>query len=200
MEYIFGNYHSNFNDHLATSQVKSLSFDYSRMYQSHLLNWEKTRLFLGAKAMGTVNLRVNPSLQNNAYGIEMFTNLLASAQLRKDISRKELKTKRFIFKYQLKPRRRALAYRLNLGVLNGNYRNGYAYLGQTAILNDFNLFEDYTYSLSGFRMGSQLDYTVFLNNNGLVFSYAWDALTTGNKKDKFEMSQHVFKLSILINK
>ena len=202
MEYIFGNYQSNFNDHQATAQVRSLNLDYSRMYHSNLTRWDKTNLFLGGKVIGTANLRINESLLNNSVGFEMFANIMGSAMVRRDISRKRLKNKKFLFiKYKLKPRTRDLSYRFNLGVVNTNFRNGYSYIGQSALLNDFELFEDYQYNvLSGLRMGSQLDYRVFLNNNALTFSYAWDAYKTGNKLDKFEMSQHVFKLSMQISK
>ncbi len=202
MEYIFGNYHSNFNDHEATSQVRSLSFDYSRMYHSNLTRWDKTDLFLGGKVVSTANLRINPSLLNNNVGFEMFANIMGSAMVQRDISRNRLKSKKILFiKYKLKPRKRDLSYRLNLGIVNTNYRNGYSYIGQSALLNEFELFEDYKYSvLSGLRIGSQIDYRVYLNNNALVFSYVWDAYKTGNKMDKLEMSQHIFKLSMLINK
>ena len=120
----------------------------------------------------------------------------------KDVSRKEAKDKKLLFiKYHLKQRTRNLSFRLNVGLINSSFRNGFVYAGQSFILNEEKPFDDYQYKVFlGFRASSSLDYTIFLKNkNKIQLSYLWDAYKTGGDLDKFEMAHHTFKLTLLFN-
>ena len=200
--YAFGSYGVDFNDHTSSSSVKTISLYYSQLYRLNKLSSDKLNIKVGGLFNATSNLRINEYLLNNALGVEIFPTLFGSVKIEKDVSRKETKNKRFLFiKYKLKQRARNLAFRLNVGLLNSNYRNGYSYLSQSEIINEPNLFEDYQYNMfSGFRMSSAFDYTISLNNkNAIQLSYLWDAYKSGEQFDKFEMAHHTLKITLLFN-
>lgn len=202
LSYSFGNYKNNFNNHSATSRVNTVSLFYSQLYQLNKFSSEKLNVKIGGLFNTTVNFRNNEVLRNNASGIEIFPTLFGSIKIKKDISRKETKDKKFFFiKYKLKQRTRNLAYRLNIGLINNSYRNGYVYSGQSSVLNEPRIFDGYQFkAFSGFRMSSSLDYTISLKNkNKIQISYLWDAYKTGGNLDKFEMAHHTFKLTLLFN-
>ncbi len=85
--------------------------------------------------------------------------------------------------------------------MNSSFRNGFIYSGQSQVLNDAKNFDGYVYKVfSGFRMGSQLDYTRYLKNkNAFQISYLWDAYRTGGQLDKFEMAHHTLRFSLQFN-
>lgn len=198
--YSFGNYVNNSNKQFTLSQVKTFSTYYSRLYRLEKLSSGKFNTKIGGVLNATNNTRYNPLLMNNAVGAEWFVNLMGSIKISQDVSRSEFKNKRFLFiKYTLEPRTRNIAFRLNVGLINSSYRNGYAYIRHTLDQND--LYYGYRFDIfSGYRMSSSLDYTLFLKNrNAIQFSYLWDAYKTGGNTDKFEMAHHTFKLTFLFN-
>jgi len=197
--YSFGSPSLSTNEHSASSSFKTFSMHYTRLYGIDLLEGEKWTTKVGGTAVFTGNFRINSSFQNNALGLELFPTLFGAFQVERDISRTEAKEKKIWFvKYSLKPRVRSLSYRLNLGLINSHYRNGYVYADQSAVLNKPNIFGGYSFDLfSGFRMGSDLQYTHHLeNNNRIQLSYHWDVLFTGGDFDRFEMAQHIVKFSL----
>lgn len=202
LSYSFGNYKNTFNEHSDVSKVKTLSMYYSKLYQLNKLSSEKLNIKIGFLDNTTFNLRINESLQNNAVGFEIFSTFFGSIKIMKDVSRKEAKDKKLLFiKYHLKQRTRNLSFRLNVGLINSSFRNGFVYAGQSFILNEEKPFDDYQYKVFlGFRASSSLDYTIFLKNkNKIQLSYLWDAYKTGGDLDKFEMAHHTFKLTLLFN-
>ena len=198
--YSFGNYIEHFNKQFTLSQVKTFSSYYSRLYQLNSLSAGKFNIKIGGVFNITGNTRYNQLLMNNAVGAEWFANLMGSIKITQDISRTNFKDKKFLFiKYKLAPRTRKIAFRLNVGLINSSYRNGYAYLRHTLDQND--LYYGYKFSMfSGFKMNTSLDYTISLKNrNAIQFSYVWDAYKTGSDPDKFEMAHHTLKLTFLFN-
>lgn len=202
LSYSFGNYKNTFNEHSAISAVKTLSIYYSQLYQLNKLSSEKLNVKIGGLFNTTGNIRTNESLQNNATGIEIIPTIFGSIKITSDVNRKEAKDKKFLFiKYHLNKRDRNLSFRLNLGLINSSFRNGFVYSGQSGILNKPNIIDNYQFKVfSGFRASTALDYTIFLNNkNKIQFSYLWDAYKTGGDLDKFEMAHHTLKLTFLFN-
>ncbi|PKV50698.1 hypothetical protein ATE84_2764 [Aquimarina sp. MAR_2010_214] len=200
--YLFGQYHNSFNKHSESSKLHSVSLFYSRLYRLNKLSSPKLNVKVGGLFNATTNFRTNEGFGNNGIGVEIIPTLFGSVKIEKDISRKEEKSKKFLFiKYKLKKRTRNLAFRLNVGLVNSSFRNGYVYNGQAALLNEADIFDEYKFDMfSGFRVNSSLDYTISLKNkNALRFSYVWDAYKTGGDFDKFEMSAHLFKLTFLFN-
>lgn len=197
LSYGFGNYNSTVNSTTSTSQLKTFAINYSRLYAIQSLSSDKWNVKVGGLYNATGNLRVNPILQNNSTGLELFSTLFGSVKVTRDLSN----LSRFGF-FKLKPAQRTLAFRFNLGLMNNTFRNGYAYSGQESVLNDENFLKSYEFkTFSGARLSSALDYTVYLKNkNGVRLSYEWDAYKTGGNLDKFEMSNHTLKIALLFNK
>lgn len=197
LSYGFGNYNSTVNSTTSTSKLKTFAINYSQLYAIQSLSDKKWNVKVGGLFNTTGNFRTNPILQNNSTGLELFSTLFGSVKVTRDISN----LKRFAF-FKLKPAKRTLSFRFNLGLMNNTYRNGYAYSGQEGVLNDGNFLKSYELKVfSGARFSSALDYTVFLKNkNGIRLSYEWDAYKTGGSLDKFEMSNHTLKIALLFNK
>lgn len=186
----------------ANSSVFAFSTYYSRLYQLPSLSSKRWNFKVGGMLNVTGNTRSNASLGNSGLGVELFGNLFASGQVEWDISRKETKHKKFLFiKFTMPQRQRTLAYRLNLGLVNTNFRNGYSYLGQSSIVNDPVAFDGYEFNFfSGFRASSSLSYTAYLRNrNGFRIGYLWDAYSTGGDRDRFVMAHHLIQFSFLFN-
>ncbi len=203
VNYTSGN-HSHSIMNYGTNKLWSLNIDIYKLYQLKKLSTEKWNYKIGGSLQFTNNFRINEILENNAYGFESFLNVLFSQKLTRDISRKIEKNKTiWLFKIHRKPRKRELSYQLNIGLINNYLRNGYAYLGQSEVINDFKLLDDYKFGfLKGYRANSAINYTTYLkNNNALQFSYSWDVLSTGNnnKNNRFEMASHKIQFSLLFN-
>ncbi|MEO1254457.1 MAG: hypothetical protein AAFY41_06180, partial [Bacteroidota bacterium] len=119
----------------------------------------------------------------------------------KDISRKkEIERKIWFFKYKKKPKTRTLTGQVDIGLINSQYRNGFAYAGQSALLNDFDLFDGYEFQVfSGFRAMSSIHYTRYLkNHNAIRYSYTWETYRTGDREG-LEMVHHVLRVALLFN-
>jgi len=197
-----GIFSTSINGNGASGYVFSPSVFYSQLYELHKLSSEKLNIKIGGLFNTTANIRYNASYNNNAFGLEIIPTLFGSIKLTKDVSRKETKNKKILgIPYTLKARKRDISFRLNIGLVNSSYRNGYVYADQSSLLNDFTLFEDYQFKIfSGFRMSSSLDYTIYLKNrNRMQFSYVWDAYKTGGDLDKLEVGNHSFRYTFLIN-
>lgn len=191
---------SNYPDEKTPGSVSSIFLNYGRLYRISALSSDKWNFKVGGKIDITGNLRQNQYLLNSGVGVESFQTLFASAKVTRDISRKTLKEKKFLFfRYKRIPKKRELSFQLNPSIINNTFRNGYAYIGQSGITGTNNLFDDYKFSaLSGFRVNTALDYTRYLKNgNGIKWSYLWDAYKTGGDLPKFEMSHHIIQVALL---
>lgn len=191
-----------YNGSIAVSNVKRMDISYSELFRINPLCAEGLNTQVGFLACVTSNQRINESLFNNANGMEIIPTLFGSIKVTKDISRKKEKQGKILFlRYRLREKQRTLAFRTNIGLINSAYRNGFAYINQTSVINDPLFFEGYRFSFfSGFRMSTALDYTCYLRNrNAVRLSYVWDAYKTGGKYEKFEMASHNIKISLLFN-
>lgn len=198
-----GLFANSFNEHASLSTVFSFSPYYSELYELASLSSDKLNIKVGGMLQATTIIRINPTLLNNSVGAEIIPTLFGSIKGTMDVSRNVNKDKKFIFfKYSLEKRKKSLAFRLNTGLVNASYRNGFVYSGQSALVNNPQVFDDYTLRVfSGFRMSSSLDYTLYSRKttNAVQISYVWDALQTGGDADTFEMAQHGIKLTLLFN-
>ncbi len=186
-------------------------FANGRIYTHHLRRIEKfsigqTQFMAGGAFVADFNGRLNEGLGNAAGGIEALVNLMAVAKLHRDVSRKEAKTLNFwLFKPTYKPAKRSLDFRLNVGMVNLNYRPGYAFLNDTELDGvsepglDW-LLSDYAWKLNGWRLGTCLDYTVFKNAyHALRLSYQWDAVHAPGRFEAFQMAAHTLRFTLLFN-
>jgi hypothetical protein len=188
---------------VSTSSFTTLQFDYGRLYPFERISNANYKFKFGGLLIANINFRTDPALQNAGFGYEVVYNLMASAKVSRDVSRHSAKSGKILWliPYNWQPRKRLLSYQLNLGVVNNNVRNGYAYVSQKGIINEFPLFADYEHNVfSGFRMNAALRYTIYLNNgNALRFSYIWDAYTTGGEVDQFEIANHLIGTALLFD-
>lgn len=181
-------------------------FFYQELWKLDFLSNAKNNTKVGGAFIMTQNVRANPALQNNAMGLENLTNLMASAQWTRDISRTETKQLNlWLFKPTLQPVKRELRFLLNVGVLNFNYRPGYAY-SYDSEMNGMETnpvtwaFSNYKWSLNGWRLKTQLEYIKYLpNGNARSLSYVWEALHAPGKHEAFQMASHRIQFTIYFN-
>ena len=175
-----------------------LNIRYNRLFRLNSISTDRVDYKLGGLAQTTQNLRANPSLFNNALGLENITNIMVSAQMTRDVSRNRNRTLNFrLFKINLRPVKRDLRFQLNYGLANFNYRPGYAYLYVPEIngTETTNLqFFLSSYKWSGFdgqRVTTDLEYIIYMpNGNASSWSYTWDIASAPGNHELFQMASH----------
>ncbi|WP_282015774.1 hypothetical protein [Marinifilum flexuosum] len=182
------------NNHTASSTISIYNLSYSKLYP--VWKQDKLNLKVGGELRNSFHIRNNPSFQNNATGIEVFSTLFAAGKLSWDISNDS--RSKFLF-FNVKPRKRALSFKMKFALMNNTYRNGYIYNDNSGITNDPNVFDNHQLKMfSGYRLGTELNYTVFLKNkNAIRLGYEFDAYKTGGNLDKFEMANYKLKIALL---
>ena len=191
-----------FNEHFTSSGMFTGSIFYSQLYELAFMNSPKWNLKAGGLIDVTGSLRLNDSFGNNSLGFELFPALFGSVKITRDISRTTAKQKKILFvNYRSNPINRSLSLRINPGLINSTFRNKFIYLRHSSAIEGGNPFADYEYKLfSGLRLSTAVDYTVRLKNrNWYQVSYLWNVYRTGGNLDKFEMAQHMIKLTLYYN-
>lgn len=187
----------------AASSVSRIEAGFSLLKTLPSLSQGGWQVKAGGYVNALVNIRQNPALLNNAVGFEMINTLFASAKVSRDISRKESKEKRMLFlKYRLKPKQRNLSYRLNIGLVNNTFRNGYSYVNDSWVLNEEeDLLDNHTYKVfKGMRLGGELNYTRHLpNGNAIQWSLVSDLYNTGGDSEQFEFAYHALRFTLMFN-
>ncbi|OHX63886.1 hypothetical protein [Flammeovirga pacifica] len=171
------------------SNISSFQLHYSRLYQIHPISDEKMNYMVGGLFATTTNIRQNAALMNNAVGMENFSSLMASMKATRDFSKVKGNT----------TLRRELSLRLNIGLMNNSFRNGYIYTNSSSVLNNASAFDGHEVKMfSGFRMSTELDYTIFLQNkNAIKFSYVYEGLKSGGDYGQFGMTNNILKATFL---
>lgn len=167
---------------------------------------DKYDVKLGGALATSLNSRINTSLQNNSLGIEALLNFMISAKATRDVSRKQEKVQNWlIFKRTVYPVKRSLSFQLNAGLLNMNYRPGYAYI-ENGVLNGMstNVFSyfltGYKWTVNGWRLGTRIEFTGFRpNGNGHKWSYLWDAASLPGRFEPFQMASHRIQYTLMFN-
>lgn len=177
---------------------------YLRLYQIKKLSNPNWNTKIGGNLITTTNVRLNPVFGNNALGFENITNLMFSAKVTRDVSRKKAKEIQILFfKKKLEVQKRELSYLLDLGLLNMNFRPGYAYRYLPSVEKNnglaANLFANHQFSIfNGYRLKARLDYTRYLpNGNATQFSYVFDAYQATGRYEPLQYALHSFRFSIL---
>ncbi|MBR9861459.1 hypothetical protein GYB22_12095 [bacterium] len=202
LSYSFGKYKSDFNNQNTESKVNTISLNYLELFE--VKNWSSPKLNLkvGGQFNAIVNIRNNEDFFNNSEGVDIISNLFGSVKATLDLSRDEEVKKKFLFiNYTAQKRSQNLSFGLNMGLVNGAFRNGFAYTSSSAPINTDEFFADYELKIfKGFRINTVLDYTYHLHNNNAVrISYLWDAFKTAGYEDNFEMANHIIKCSLLFS-
>lgn len=171
----------------------NLTLYYHQLWKIEALSNEKFNMKVGGALNITQNVRANPALQNNAMGLENLSNLMASAQVTMDISRKTPKEYK---RFTLKPVKRELRLLVNVGVLNFNYRPGYAYTYDSEMNGTKSrpvawAFSNYKLTLNGWRINTELEFIKYLpNGNARAWSYVWEAAHAKGRYEPFQMASH----------
>lgn len=197
---------SNFIQPKTASTFPQLNFRYSRLYKIKALKSVKNQLRAGGTFLSTLNLRLNPNLQNNATGFENLTNLMVTAQLTRDISRTQLRQLNFwIWKPKLNPVKRELRFRFDAGLLNWNYRPGYTYTSMEELngveTNPITwLLSRYSWSMNGTRFQTVAELVKYLpNGNARSWSYVWEQATAPGKIETLQMAFHQIRYTWYFN-
>lgn len=162
---------------------------------------------LGFAASIAFTARVNPSFGNNSLGLDNFNNLFLSFKTERDISLKnpvviDLK----LFKIKFLPTNHRLGFTSNIGLLNTNYRPGFAYVysgeidgNNTSPISYF--FTDYKFSVNGFRILNSVYFTRYLKNgNAYRYNYSWEYLNAPGKFEPYQLIIHNLSFALLFNK
>lgn len=194
---------SNLIPSITRSYMASANFftEYLRRIPLKKNRWQ---LFLGGSSNLSLPFRYNPSLGNSALGADPLLNLMGAGKVRLDVSRKEERSFSFWFiSKQLAPVRRYFQLDLHVGLLNFNYRPGYAYTYDASIQgNDTRLlhyyFDNYKWSLNGWRIQTRLSFfRESQTGNGLQLFYAWEATVAKGRFEPLALAMH--KIGIRLN-
>ncbi len=175
-----------------------------RVFQPLLPSFLDVRF--GGALSSTTFYRSNSSLNNNGNGIESLLNLMAAGKISLDISRnEEWIFGAWLFQLRFKPVERFLSFQCNVGLLNLNYRPGYAYNGDGEINgSDTNtllyILDSHRWSLNGWRLNARLEYTRFRpSGNGYKLAYVWDAAFAPGRHEHFQIASHRLQYTLFIN-
>jgi hypothetical protein len=192
----------------ASSVLSSSSLAYSYLHQLPKLTKGKLSFAAGGMWLNTFNFRLNQSLGNNAVGMEFFSNIMASGVATYDVSHSK-SGRRYFLKYLYitrQPRNQRLSFQLNAGLLNWNYRPGYAYKELPELdgskTNPFALvLSGFDWKLNGYRFGSELSFIRFKQNgNAVKWSYCWDILHAPGRFEAFQMAMHRIQFSLFFKR
>ena len=195
---------SNYLQPSAFATFIQLHFRYLRLWDFNRLSNEKRNIKLGGSVVNTTNIRPNSGLFNNALGVENITNIMATLQITRDISRMtERKINLGIFKPVLKPKKMECRFQLNAGLLNVNSRPGYAF-SYADELNGLEtaawILSDYRLSVNGWRFNTELEWIKYLpNGNARSWAYVWDAAHVPGKFEAFQMATHQIRYTLYFN-
>lgn len=188
LNYTFGKHTNRYNNTNNSAKFYSLELYYSQLYQLNKLSSNKWKTKIGAGVISSLNIRENKALMNNSLGIENISNILFATKASWDISRLDSKSTK-----------RCFSLFINIGVVNLNYRPGYAYNYMPSIGSAYvRSMTDHHLSLNGFRLNSILEYSRSVSNRNIVrVSYIFDAYNAPGKYEPFNYAKHSLKLSFL---
>jgi len=187
--------------------LNTSNFYYHYLHELNPFAFGKYKSYFGSAVASSFNIRVNTSLNNNSVGIENISNIMLAFKLNKDISRHQVVIEDLLlFKRKLLPAKRNLSFQLNIGVLNFNYRPGYAYnyLGEmngssTNILKY--AIENHQWSMNGMRLQTRLEYAYYKPyKNGSKWAYVWDFANVPGKFEKYQSAFHRLEYVLIINR
>lgn len=174
--------------------IINTEINYSRLYALNSLAFRGWQTKVGGTLSTLFINRINPDLRNNLVGFEFFPTLFGSFKIGKDFTRHlPLRKKKGL-------RDQHFSMRLDVGLINTNFRNGYAYTAHSPFYNGNNLFENHQFNIfSGFRIRTAVDYILYAKTtkNAVKISYNWAGVLTGENPDRFTMSNGLISFSYL---
>lgn len=197
----------NLNAHIGYAQFFNINLYYHYVHKLPIFKSPKLIFKLGGAFQFTQNIRINPPLRNAQAGLESIMNLMLVGKLNWDISRTTTKTINFLGKKkEKKPIKREISFQCQIGLLNFNHRPSqysFVYLGSingTATNPAMWLFDEYSWSLNGWRLGTQIEYSWYKSTgNGRKIAYIWEAAHCPGNFEAFQMGIHKIQYTIIIN-
>ncbi len=200
--YSYGLQTNQFNNTYKSATTYIMDLSYTHLFRIGAWSGDRWNFKAGGAIVSSTNLRENTALMNNSMGVENISNLMAVGKVALSVPRNRVKTIKLpFFKIRLRPAFRELSLSFNSGVLNTNYRPGYAYSYLPQITGTtINNFSDYKFSVNGFRFITKANFTSYLKNgNGLRISYIFDVYNAPGRHEPFNFARHTFQFSILFN-
>ena len=194
INFSIGGAFSSVGEESSTGIVASTDISYSRLYNLKSLAFKGWDTKIGGAVDILFINRFNADLRNNSVGFEFFPTLFGSFKVGKDFSR------HLLFRKKIGPRKQHFSVRIDVGLLNSNFRNGYAYTAHAPFYNGSNLFENHQFNVfSGIRFRSTIDYILYHTNtkNAIKISYTWDGVRSGENPDRFALSNGIGAFSFL---
>jgi hypothetical protein len=180
---------------------------YHLLFNLPQLSNTKWNTKLGFAASITFTGRLNAAFGNNSLGLDNMNNIFLSAKTERDISRKQAVIKDFkLFKLKYLPTNHKIGFQTNIGLLNTNYRPGFAYVysgeingNNTSPISYF--FTDYKFSINGFRMVNKLYFTKYLKNgNAFRYFYDWEYINAPGRYESYQLIMHNIGFALMFNK
>jgi len=187
ISFTWGKHTNNYNNTHNSAKLYNLEFTFSKLYLLNKFSSEKWKTKIGAGILSTLNIRENKALMNNSLGVENISNIVLSTKISKDISRLSSG--------------KELAFLFNVGIVNLNYRPGYAYNYLPSIEDCYiRSMTNHHLSINGFRLNSGVQYSKMLSNRNILrISYLFDAYNAPGKHEPFNYAKHSLKFSLLFN-
>jgi len=174
--------------------IINTDLNFSRLYTLKPLSFKGWQSKVGGAVSVLFVNRFNPDLRNNSVGFEFFPTLFGSYKLSKDF------TRHLPFRKKKGPRNQHISLRLDVGLINANFRNGFAYTFHSPFYNGSNLFENHELNwFSGIRIRSIVDYILYSKNtkNAIKVSYNWAGVRSGENPDRFALRSGLLSFSYL---
>lgn len=186
--YTNGKHINQYNNTSNTSDYHSIEASLSLLYPVWQSIGKKLMLHAGGTLINTFNIRDNKALMNNSFGAENITNILLSGKISKSF-------------LSSKGKRGGLFLKTDLGIINVNFRPGYAYNYMPEIDRPaINTLSDYSLSINGMRLVATTGFMGHLTNGNIIsVSYIFDAYTAPGKYEPFHYARHSVKLALLFN-
>lgn len=186
--YTNGKHKNQFNNTSNSSYFHSIEASLALLYPVWQNIGKKLILHTGGTLVNTFNIRDNKALMNNSFGAENITNILLSGKISKSL-------------LTSKGNRGAFFIKTDLGIINVNFRPGYAYNYMPEIDRpSINTLSDYSLSINGMRFIAATGFMGHLSNGNIIsVSYIFDAYTAPGKYEPFDYARHSVKFAIMFN-
>ncbi len=194
LDFSLGSGFSAVDGEISTGVITNTDFSYSQLYTLKSLSFKGWESKVGGALSVLFVNRFNADLRNNSVGFEFFPTVFGSFKIGKDF------TRHLPFRKKKGSRNQHFSIRLDVGLINTNFRNGYAYTAHSPFYNGTNLFENHQFNVfSGFRIRSVIDYILYARNtkNAVKVSYDWAGVRSGENPDRFAVSNGLLSFSFL---
>lgn len=197
---------SNVNSEFDLGGILSFDVLYTYLRPVKKLSFSDVSVLVGGTLDMTTVTRFNPSFQNNSVGYDFFPTLMGSVKLRKAFVGKSIFGDPFSFLemfrfFKAKPLvHQELTFQMDVGIINTNYRNGYAYTIHAPFHNSTDVFSGHEFHwFSGFRIRSNISYLVFSNKskNGVKLTYYWEGIRSGQNPDRLGITNGIFQFKLI---